>query len=109
MAAKDDPRRPQSVRTFQRDVVDPEPDFLQLASSGASMSGMWFKNRWLCVIGLFLALISFSRGTHRDFSYQQFIAAVAFSIMGLFTAAMAEIYPLPAAELAAVKARPSSV
>ena len=46
------------------------------------MAGMMLKQKYISVIGLFLALAAFGQGKAKGFSWQQFIAAVAFSISG---------------------------
>jgi hypothetical protein len=106
--AIEDPRRPSEVHDFERVDSEAEPDVFQLASSAASMGGMWFKYRTFCVLGLFLALVSFARGTKRDFSWQQFIAAAAFSVAGLFTAAMTDLQVTPTSALPPASVPPPS-
>jgi hypothetical protein len=91
--ADTDPRRPENVHQFPRPPPEDELDIFQMASSGSAMSGMWLKNRYLCAIGLFLALMSWARGTNRSFSYQQFFAALAFSVVGLIMADLPQVGP----------------
>jgi len=51
------------------------------------------KMKLLSLASLVLALVAFAEGKTKTFSWQQFITALAISIMGLYNATMLELYP----------------
>lgn len=99
---------------FVRKESGDEPDGYAVMASMASMGGMMLKQKYLSLFGLALALVAFGQGKAKGFSWQvrkgltdvgahsrtfalstpqQFLAALAFALLGIWTTTMAELYP----------------
>ena len=82
-----DPRRPNAVRKYVREVLDPEqmpPDYHALLSLIAGICGFVLKNKACAWIALFACMSSVANVKSAQIDVKQIACSFSFVVMGLF-------------------------
>mmetsp|Transcript_24491 Transcript_24491/g.48661 ORF Transcript_24491/g.48661 Transcript_24491/m.48661 type:complete len:99 (-) Transcript_24491:51-347(-) len=82
-----DPRRPQAVKPYMKEQIDPDqlpPDFYALLALIFGVIGLMMRQKMYAWLSLFCCLGSIANLKSAEMDVKQIVCSVAFAVMGIF-------------------------